>query len=184
MSRYRAAAATAAAVVATLALPLAVVPPATSATSAAAATAAAKRKPDGYIRLVDGPWVGRGEYFASTPFETTSELEVQGAGTYAFRYRIHNRGTVRDSFDILAGRWSTPPADCGFKVVRRGVNITKKITTTGYVEESLAAGDKTTYKVRISAGESDDQCSLEFRAASTEDFGKRDVVIATVANTA
>jgi hypothetical protein len=148
------------------------------------AEAAAKRKPDVFIRLVDGPWVGQGEYFTSTPFETTSELEVTGAGTYDFRFRILNRGTRTDSFNVLAGRWSTPPADCKYRVVRRGVNITKKITTTGYVEKSLKSGDKTTYKVRISAGESDDQCSLEFRAASTKSFAARDVVIATVANTA
>jgi hypothetical protein len=148
------------------------------------AEAAARRKPDVFIRLADGPWVGRGEYFTSTPFETTSELEVAGAGTYDFRFRILNRGTVTDSFDILAGRWSTPPADCSFRVVRRGVNITKRITTTGYVEKSLPAGDKTTYKVRISAGGADDQCSLEFRAASTKSFAARDIVIATVANTA
>lgn len=148
------------------------------------AEAAARRKPDVFIRLADGPWVGKGEYFKNTPFETTSELEVPGSGTYDFRFRILNRGTGPDSYDILAGRWSTPPADCSFRVVRRGVNITKKITTTGYVEKGLAAGDKTTYKVRISAGASDDQCSLEFRAASTRDFDKRDIVIATVANTA
>lgn len=146
--------------------------------------AAAQRKPDVFIRLADGPWVGKGEYFKNTPFETTSELEVAGAGTYHFRFRIMNRGTRTDSFDILAGRWSTPPADCSFRVVRRGVNLTKRITTTGYVEKSLKAGDKTTYKVRISAGGHDDQCSLEFRAASTSDFDKRDIVIATVANTA
>jgi hypothetical protein len=176
MSRHHVAAA-AAIIISTLAATLAVSAP-------TAATVAAKRKPDVYIQLVGGPWVGRNEYFASTPFETTSELEVEGAGSYRFRFRIHNRGKVRDSFDILAGRWSTPPADCGFKVVRRGVNITKKITTSGYVENALAAGDKTTYKVKISAAGDDDQCSLEFRAASTKDFGKRDVVIATVANTA
>jgi len=148
------------------------------------AEAAARRKPDVFIRLVDGPWVGQGEYFKSTPFETTSELEVAGAGTYDFRFRVKNRGTGRDSFSILASRWSTPPAECRFRVVRRGVNITKKITTTGYVEKGLAAGDKTTYRVRISAAGADDQCSLEFRAASTKNFDKRDVVIATVANTA
>jgi hypothetical protein len=176
MSRHHVAAA-AAIIISTLAATLAVSAP-------TAATVAAKRKPDVYIQLVGGPWVGRNEYFASTPFETTSELEVAGAGTYDFRFRILNRGTVTDSFDILAGRWSTPPADCSFRVVRRGVNITKRITTTGYVEKSLPAGDKTTYKVRISAGGADDQCSLEFRAASTKSFAARDIVIATVANTA
>jgi hypothetical protein len=165
-----------------LALALALAAPVVVAVPAEAA--AARRKPDVFIRLVDGPWVGQNEYFKSSPFETTSELEVAGAGTYNFRFRIMNRGTGRDSYNILAGRWSTPPADCTFRVVRRGVNITKKITNTGYVEKSLAAGDKTTYRVRISAGGDDDQCSLEFRAASTRNFDKRDIVIATVANTA
>jgi len=147
------------------------------------ADALALRKPDVMIRLGDGPWVGAHEYVKTTPFETTSELEITGAGTYDFRFRIVNRGTVRESFNVFASRWSTPPADCEFTVVRRGVDITRKITTTGYVEKGLAAGDKTTYRVRISAGGHDDQCSLELRAASTRNFEKRDVVIATVANT-
>ncbi len=149
-----------------------------------AGRAAAARQPDVFIRLVDGPWVGKREYFTLTPFETTSELEVQGAGSYRFRFRIQNRGSRRGSFNVLAGRWSTPPADCTYKVVRRGVNLTRKITTTGYVERGLAAGDKTTYKVKIAAAGSDDQCSLEFRAASTRSYAQRDIVIATVANTA
>ena len=79
------------------------------------AEAAAKRKPDVYIQLVGGPWVGRNEYFASTPFETTSELEVQGAGTYPVPVPHPQPGDVRDSFNILASRWKTPgvQADCG-----------------------------------------------------------------------
>ncbi len=142
------------------------------------------RQPDAFIRLVNGSWVGRGEYHTLTPFETSSELEVHGAGSYRFRFRIQNTGSRRGSYDILAGRWSTPPADCTFEVVRRGVDLTPKITTTGYVEKGLAAGDKTTYKVKITAGAADDQCSLEFRAASTKSFAQRDIVIVTVANTA
>lgn len=148
------------------------------------AEAAVRRQPDVMVRLGDGPWVGAHEYFRTAPFETTSELEVAGAGSHDLRLRIVNRGNVRDSFNVFANRWSTAPAECGFQVVRRGVDLTAKMTTTGYVEKDLAAGDRITYRVRISTDENDGECSLELRAASTRNFEKRDVVIATVANTA
>lgn len=143
------------------------------------------RRPDGYVKLASGTeqWVGIKEYFHVTPFETTSELEIPGAGTYRFRYRVMNRGRLHDSIRVLAARWSTPPADCSYKVVRRGQNITRKVTNTGFVER-LQPGDKTTYRVKIGAGEWDDQCSLEFISTSTKNFNRNDHVLITVANTA
>ena len=139
---------------------------------------------DGIVRLADGPWVGQGVPPAGGAFETEHELEVLGAGTYSFRFRIVNTGKLRSDFDIAASRWSTPPATCDYKVVRRGKNITKKITESSYVEKALKAGDKTTYKVTISAAASDDQCGLEFKSYPVGHFDRRDSVIITVANTA
>ena len=139
---------------------------------------------DGIVRLADGPWIGQGVPPPGGAFETEHELEVMGAGTYAFRFRIVNTGKQRSDFDISAARWSTPPATCTYKVVRRGQNITKKITESSYVEKALKAGDKTTYKVTISAAESDDQCGLEFKSYPVGHFDRRDSVIITVANTA
>jgi hypothetical protein len=152
-------------------------------TIGASPASAAPRKPDGLIRLAGGGWQGDNVYMGSA-WETEQEIEVAGAGTYGFQYRIQNDGSRYDSIWVKANKWSTPPADCTYKVWLRGKNITRKITQTGVVVRALRPGDKTTFKFRIGAAANDDQCSLEFQAHSETLFTASDGVIATVANTA
>ena len=103
-------------------------------------------------------------------------------GTYSFRYRLQNDGSRRDTINLTGHKWSTPPADCKYKVVRAGRNITRKIIDG--IQVNLKSGDKSTYKVTITAEGNDDQCALEFRANSAANFLKLDYAIFTVANTA
>jgi hypothetical protein len=149
----------------------------------ASPASARPRKPDGLIRLAGGAWVGNNVYVQDA-WETEQELEIKGAGRYRFEYRIQNDGTRYDSIWVKADKWSTPPAECFYKVVLRGRNITRKITEVGVTVESLRPGDKTTFKVVIGAEAADDQCALEFEAHSETSFTSMDHVIATVANTA
>jgi hypothetical protein len=53
----------------------------------------------------------------------------------------------------------------------------------GGLEINLKSGDKSAYKVTISAMEGDDQCSLESRARSNADVSTADNAIFTVAST-
>ena len=130
-------------------------------------------------------WVGQGVYLGyNESFDNQDgEISIQGSGTYQFRYRIRNTGELRSSFELFAGRWSTPPAKCTFKVTRRGVNITKQIVNTGYTERGLKEGDKTTFKVVVGAAAHDDNCSLQFMSYPTGHYGKHDEVVITVGDT-
>jgi hypothetical protein len=130
-------------------------------------------------------WVGQGVYIEyNQSFDNPDgEISIQGAGKYLFKYRIRNTGKLRSSFELFAGRWSTPPAKCTFKVTRRGVNITKQIVNTGYTEKSLKAGDKTTFKVVVGAAAHDDNCSLQFMSYPTGHYADHDEVVITVADT-
>lgn len=130
-------------------------------------------------------WVGQGVYLGyNESFDNVDgEISIQGSGTYQFRYRILNTGKKRSSFELFAGRWSTPPADCTFKVKRRGVNITKTIVNTGYTEKNLKAGDKTTFRVVVGAGQNDDNCSLQFMSYPTGHYSEHDEVVITVGDT-
>jgi hypothetical protein len=152
-------------------------------TLGAAPASAAPRKPDGILKLVGGDWVGDDVYLQDA-WETEQEVEVAGAGSYDFQYRIQNDGSRYDSIWVKADKWSTPPADCTYKVSLRGRNVTRKITLEGIVVKSLRPGDRTTFKVTIAAEGSDDQCALAFHAHSEKRFTAMDAVIATVANTA
>ncbi len=155
-------------------------------TLGASPASARPRQPDGLIRLAGGTgaWLGDNEYAQSSPWETDQELEIAGAGTYHFLYRVQNDGSRYDSISVKADKWSTPPADCTYKVVLRGKNITRKITERGVTLKSIRPGDKTTFKFTITAKGNDDQCALEFQAHSTKNFSATDHVLATVANTA
>ncbi len=152
----------------------------------ASPASARPRQPDGLVRLAGGTgaWIGDDVYSAISPWETEQELEIAGAGTYHFLYRVQNDGSHYDSISVKADKWSTPPAACTYKVVLRGKNITKKITERGVTLKSIRPGDKTTFKFTITAKGDDDQCALEFQAHSTKNFSATDHVIATVANTA
>ncbi len=149
----------------------------------ASPASARPRRPDGLIRLAGGGWVGDNVYLQDA-WETEQEIEVMGAGRYRFEYRIQNDGTRYDSIWVKADKWSTPPADCFYKVVLRGRNVTRKITEVGVTVRALRPGDKTTFKVEIGAEANDDQCALEFHGHSETSFTAMDAVIATVANTA
>ena len=144
------------------------------------------RQPDGLVRLAGGTgaWIGNNVYSAISPWETDQELEIAGAGTYDFLYRVQNDGHRYDSIWVKADKWSTPPATCTYKVILRGKNITRKITERGVTLKSMEPGDKTTFHFTITAKGDDDQCALEFQAHSSKNFSATDHVIATVANTA
>jgi hypothetical protein len=155
---------------------------------ALAATPAEAAKPNyrGDSMVTEGSgWVGQGVYIAyNQSFDNKDgEISVKGSGTFHFRYRIRNTGKVRSDFVLFAARWSTPPADCTFKVVRRGINITKTIVNTGYIEKNLKAGDKTTFKVVVGAAEHDDNCSLQFMSNPFGHYSRHDEVVITVGDT-